>query len=76
MNLKEYASYRQETIPVASITITAPTGQYDPNKLINIGTNHWSFKPEVGVSRAFGKWTLEGAAGVRLYSSNDPFESS
>jgi hypothetical protein len=73
MHLPEYARYRQKTIVGASITVSAPTGQYDPSLLINIGTNRWGFKPEVGLSHAFGKWVIEGAAGVWLYTANKSF---
>lgn len=73
MGLKEISKYRQKTIVGASITVSAPTGQYDPNRLINIGTNRWAFKPEIGVSRAIGKWTVEGAAGAWLYTTNNQF---
>jgi len=73
MHLPEFVKYRQKTIVGASITVSAPTGQYDPNLLINIGTNRWGFKPEVGVSHAFGKWVVEGAAGVWLYTANKNF---
>ena len=73
MHLPEYAKYRQKTIVGASITVSAPTGQYDPNLLINIGTNRWGFKPEVGVSRAIGKWVIEGAAGAWLFTANKNF---
>ena len=73
MHLKEYAGYRQKTIVGASVTVSVPTGQYDPNKLINIGANRWEFKPELGVSQALGKWTLEGALGVWLYTANNQF---
>jgi hypothetical protein len=76
MRPAEYAKYRQKTIVGASITMSAPMGQYDPARLINIGANRWAFKPELGVSRALGKWTLEGAAGVWLYTSNDQFAGS
>jgi hypothetical protein len=76
MSLEEFARYRQKTIVGASLTVTAPTGQYDPAVLANVGTNRWGFKPELGVSRAFQKWTLEGAAGVWLYTSNDQFAGS
>jgi hypothetical protein len=76
MHLKEFASYRQETIIGASITVTTPTGQYDPNRIINIGLNRWAFKPELGVSRPFGKWVLEGAAGVWLYTPNHQFNGA
>jgi len=74
MTRPRFAGYRQKTIVGASITVSPPTGQYDPNRLINIGTNRWAVKPELGVSRAIGKWTLEGAFGVWLYSANDRFD--
>jgi hypothetical protein len=56
-----------------SLFVTVPTGQYDPNRLINIGTNRWSFKPELGVSKALGAWALGAAAGVTFYTDNDAF---
>jgi hypothetical protein len=54
----------------ASLTVSAPTGQYDPNATINLGTNRWGFKPELGVARSWDKWTVEGALGVWLYRDN------
>lgn len=73
MHRRQFAVYRQKTIVGASLTVTAPTGQYDPGRIINIGAHKWSVKPEVGVSRATGKWAIEGAAGVWLYSQNSQF---
>ena len=73
LSLQEFAKYQQDTIVGVSLFVTAPTGQYDPNRLINIGTNRWSFKPELGVSKALGAWTLEAAAGVTFYTDNDAF---
>ena len=73
LTLKEFANYRQDLIIGASLEVLAPTGQYDPSRLVNIGTNRWSFSPEVGVSKAMGPWTLEFAAGATLYTDNDNF---
>jgi hypothetical protein len=73
MHLKEFSKYRPKTIVGASISVMAPTGQYDPNVLINIGANRWAFKPELGVSRFFGKWELEAAFGAWLYTKNSNF---
>jgi hypothetical protein len=57
----------------ASLTIVAPTGEYMPDKLINIGSNRWAFKPELGVSFPLDRWYLEGYAGVWLFTDNDNF---
>jgi hypothetical protein len=73
LSLPEYRNYRQDLIVGASLLVTAPTGVYYPDKLVNIGTNRWSFKPEVGVSKALGNWILEGALGVTFYTDNNAF---
>ena len=57
MTPKAFASYRLQTIVGVSLTAAPPLGQYDPAKLINLGTNRWSLKPEVGVSAA-GLWQV------------------
>ena len=73
MSPKEFASYRHRTIVGVSITVAPPLGQYDSTKLINLGTNRWSVKPELGVSQALGKWVVEGMAGVWLFTDNTDF---
>ncbi len=74
MTPKEYASsYRQRTLVGVSITAAPPLGQYDPAKLINLGTNRWSFKPDVGVSHTRGQWVVEMMAGVWVFTDNDNF---
>jgi hypothetical protein len=73
MTPKEFASYQQRGIVGVGLTVAPPLGQYDSTKLINLGTNRWSFKPELGLSRTWGKWVLETAAGVWLFTDNDEF---
>jgi hypothetical protein len=73
LSFEEFKSYRQDTILGVSLLLTMPLGQYDSDKLANIGTNRWSFKPEVGISQALGRWTLEAIAGVTFYTKNDDF---
>ena len=73
LSLEEFPSYKQDLIVGASLLVTAPLGQYDSSKIVNIGTNRWSVKPELGLSQALGKWTLEGAAGVTFFSENDEY---
>jgi hypothetical protein len=73
MTPREFASYQHRTIVGVSVTVVPPIGQYDPDRLINLGTNRWSFKPEVGWSHGFGKWVIEAMAGVWLFTDNDEF---
>jgi hypothetical protein len=73
LSLEEFAGFRQDLIVGASLQVSAPTGQYDASRLVNLGTNRWSFKSELGVSQALGRWTLEGTAAVTLYTNNDDF---
>jgi hypothetical protein len=73
LSLKEFAGFTQDLIVGASLQVSAPAGQYDASRLVNLGTNRWSFKPELGVSQALGRWTLEGTAAVTLYTDNEDF---
>ena len=73
MTPQEFGSYQFKTIVGVSLTVAPPLGQYDPAKLINLGTNRWSFKPEVGFARGLGKWVFEAMAGVWLFTDNTDF---
>ena len=73
LSLKEFAGFEQDLIVGASLRVTAPLGQYDNSKVVNLGTNRWSFKHEVGVSKAFGPWILEATAAATLYTDNTDF---
>ena len=59
MALPEFARRTPSTTVGASLTVSIPTGQYFTDKLVNIGTNRWAFKPEIGVSHPAGPWTFE-----------------
>jgi hypothetical protein len=73
LSLGEYAAYRQDFIVGASLQVTAPLGQYDNSRLINLGNNRWSFKPELGISKAWGSWTVELMPSVTFYTDNTDF---
>jgi hypothetical protein len=73
MTRTEFAHAPQRTTIGASVTIVPPWGQYDLEQLVNLGYNRWAFKPEIGVSRPLGRWTLEGYAGVWLFTTNTAY---
>lgn len=73
MDLKEFMAYKQDLVVGASLTVTAPTGQYDPERLVNIGANRWATKGEVGLSKAVGKWILEVMTTAEIFTDNTEF---
>jgi hypothetical protein len=70
---KEFMQRTPKTTLGASLSISAPTGQYDPDKLINIGTNRWAFKPEIGLTIPHERWMFDVFAGVWLFTDNPDF---
>ncbi|MGB5884691.1 MAG: transporter [Desulfobulbales bacterium] len=74
---KEYAAYRAaaavETIVGAGLSVQLPTGDYMDDKLINLGTNRFTFRPQFGVVHSWGNWSLEATGLVALYTDNNEF---
>jgi hypothetical protein len=73
LSIEEFARYRQRSILAVSIQVAAPLGRYDPDKLINLGANRLSFRPELGFSSARGPWYLELASGAWLFTENGDY---
>jgi len=73
LTLAEYPAYKQDLVVGASVQVTPPWGQYDASKAVNLGTNRWSIKPDVGFSKAFAPFTIDLTAGVTLFSRNDEY---
>lgn len=70
---REFAQRRPRTTLGASVLVVAPTGQYDPAKLINVGTNRWALKGELGLSHPAGHWFIELYAGAWVFTDNPDF---
>jgi hypothetical protein len=75
MPVREFVKWQQKILLGVSLKVVAPTGQYDPTKLINWGANRWGFKPEFGYSERWGHWVLDGYMGVWFYTKNSEFFS-
>jgi hypothetical protein len=73
LSMAEFAKYKQDIIVGASVQVSLPLGQYDSKRLVNIGTNRWSFKPELGIAKAWGPLTLEITPSVTFYTNNNDF---
>ena len=73
LSLADFPSYQQDVIIGASFAVTPPLGQYDSSRLVNLGNNRWSFKPELGISKRLGAVTLELSAAGTFFTDNDDF---
>lgn len=70
MPAEKFAKWKQKVLLGVSLKIIAPTGQYDPAKLVNWGINRWAFKPELGYSEQWGNWLVDAYAGAWFYTTN------
>lgn len=69
----EFADYKPENISGLSLQVTAPTGQYYPDRLINLGSNRWVFRPQWGFARYINKWILETYVSTWIFTRNADF---
>jgi hypothetical protein len=74
---EEFAAYRAkvdvETIVGAALVVQLPTGEYKDGKLINLGTNRFTFRPQLGVVHIRGKWSMELTGAIYIYTDNKDF---
>jgi Putative MetA-pathway of phenol degradation len=75
MDVRDFLKWRQKTLLGFSFKLVAPTGQYDPTKLLNYGANRWAFKPELGLSRRWGHWLVDTYGAVWFFTTNHEFFS-
>jgi hypothetical protein len=73
MTPREFAQREPKTTLGVSVTLNLPTGEYLPDKLVNIGTHRWAAKTELGLTHPIGKWLLEGYVGAWWFQDNDDF---
>ncbi len=58
----------------AGFIMSAPTGEYESSKAVNLGANRWTYKAEfTPVVVQAGKFTLEFTGDVKFFTDNDEF---
>jgi hypothetical protein len=69
----EFENYQQGMVIGAIFQVSVPLGQYDPEELINLGSNRWAFRTEAGISQGIGKWIVETYIGAWFFTANKEF---
>ncbi|MGQ7863231.1 transporter [Pseudomonas sp. 32A] len=73
LTAEEFASWKPETFLTGALWVTMPTGDYDKDRIINIGSNRWVFKPELGFGTPIGPTWLEINTYVSLFGDNKDY---
>jgi hypothetical protein len=73
LSAREFARAPRRTIIGASLSVSAPAGQYYDTKLINLGNNRWAFKPEIGISVPIRRVDADAYLGATFFTRNDDF---
>jgi hypothetical protein len=73
LSMDEWVRRHEDLVIGASFQVQAPVGRYDEDRVVNLGSHRWTFKPELGVSKAWGRVSLELAAAVTLFQDNRDF---
>ena len=63
----------RSTVAGVAIAMSLPLGEYKEDKLLNLGQNRFSLRPQIGVVHTRGPWSFELTGSVFLYSDNDEF---
>jgi len=74
---KEFNAYRAShsinTVVGAALAVTLPLGEYEQDKLLNLGGNRFIVRPQLGFVHTRGHWSYELTGSVFLYTDNDEF---
>ena len=76
LTAEQFEHYQPATTLGLSLTMTAPTGSYQSNKILNLGSDRWSLKPELAWSHPFGheqKWEFDAYGNVSFYTDNTAY---
>ncbi|MEM1411960.1 MAG: transporter [Pseudomonadota bacterium] len=67
---------RSNTVVGAALALRLPWGEYYPERLINLGNNRWTLRPQLGVTHRKGDWAYELTGSVFIYGDNDDLMGS
>ncbi len=69
----QHSKETSSTVVGAGIAVTTPTGEYDKDKLINLGQNRFIIRPQLGVVHTYGDWSYEFTGSVFFFTNNNNY---
>lgn len=74
LSREAFATWTPGEYLTGAVSVTMPTGDYDPGRLINPGKNRWAVKPQLAWGTPIDRatwFTINGA--LELYQDNDEY---
>lgn len=77
MKAKDWVRHELDLSVNLGVMVYAPTGEYDPEDALNIGSNQWKTRVSAPMVKSFGEWvpgrrtTLEIMPAVTFFGDND-----
>ena len=69
----EFSAFNGATIVGAALDVSAPWGEYRSDRLVNLGTNRWVLRPQLGVVHSINKWTVELTGSAWFFDDNSDY---
>lgn len=76
MNREEFMAFRANPRPIIGVglKVQIPTGQYDSDRLVNVGSNRWAARLKLGtVMKLAPTWLLELSASTWFFGDDNDF---
>jgi hypothetical protein len=79
--MEDFAHYQQETVLSLLVGVTVPSGDYENDRLLNMGENRWNLRIGLPFVYTLGDWlpgqitTLEFLPSVWFYGDNNDYGS-
>jgi len=79
LSAEEFATYEQSTVLSLILGLSAPTGAYENDSALNMGTNQWAGRIALPFMQTIGAWkpgsitTLEITPSAWFYSDNNDY---
>ena len=72
--LRDYFVNRPVNTAVgAALAVSVPAGEYFDDRLLNLGQNRFTFRPQLGVVHTRGYWSYELTGSMFLFTDNNNF---
>ncbi len=71
----EFAQFQTNTVVGTALEVTVPIGEYFEDRLVNLGSNRWVFRPTFGIVHTRGKWSYEVTASAWFFGDNDDYQA-